>query len=318
MDGDLSICAQCGGPAAFDCARCKGVRYCGPKCQRAAWPGHRAACVAPAKAPESGSDGGSAGAPAPVAAPAPAPPPRAARGPVDAATRAAADRAVTAAVAKSREPLWRSLKETVATLAAQYDAMSPATMLRVMRTLEKLVEERGNGNVLTVADGSYMIGAGLLALLVRGMGEASHDAALAAVNAVENFTNRGPMSEVGVAAVIAAGGVPTFVELLARDHAFLRMRAGWGLRNVAVDNRCACVCVCACVRVCMFVRMRACVGCCDPPGLICARAVCLCAVAACAGRAGPRSWRRAAPARSCACSLRARWMRRAPRPPCGN
>jgi hypothetical protein len=30
------------------CSRCKGVRYCGAECQRAAWPGHKASCTSKA------------------------------------------------------------------------------------------------------------------------------------------------------------------------------------------------------------------------------------------------------------------------------
>lgn len=44
------VCAQCGGgPAAgqerlLKCGRCKGVRYCGPECQKAHWPVHKQEC----------------------------------------------------------------------------------------------------------------------------------------------------------------------------------------------------------------------------------------------------------------------------------
>ena len=34
------------GPASLRCARCRGVRYCGPKCQREAWGAHKSACAA--------------------------------------------------------------------------------------------------------------------------------------------------------------------------------------------------------------------------------------------------------------------------------
>ena len=37
---------MCGGPAALRCVQCRGVWYCGPKCQRAAWGAHKSACAA--------------------------------------------------------------------------------------------------------------------------------------------------------------------------------------------------------------------------------------------------------------------------------
>jgi hypothetical protein len=43
-------CAACGARAGQPgvrlkmCSRCKGVRYCGPQCQRAHWPAHKGKC----------------------------------------------------------------------------------------------------------------------------------------------------------------------------------------------------------------------------------------------------------------------------------
>jgi hypothetical protein len=57
------VCDVCGTPAAARCARCRGVWYCGPKCQRAAWAAHKLVCVArglDAAAAGSGASGGSA------------------------------------------------------------------------------------------------------------------------------------------------------------------------------------------------------------------------------------------------------------------
>jgi hypothetical protein len=45
----------CGGPAEAHCARCRAVAYCGPKCQRAAWPAHKIACAAAVAAASSGT-----------------------------------------------------------------------------------------------------------------------------------------------------------------------------------------------------------------------------------------------------------------------
>jgi hypothetical protein len=44
---DIALCDACGSPANLKvCARCRGVRYCGDACQRAAWKaGHKAQCV---------------------------------------------------------------------------------------------------------------------------------------------------------------------------------------------------------------------------------------------------------------------------------
>jgi hypothetical protein len=45
-----SVCAACGARAGQPgvrlqvCSRCKGVRYCGPQCQRAHWQAHKAQC----------------------------------------------------------------------------------------------------------------------------------------------------------------------------------------------------------------------------------------------------------------------------------
>jgi hypothetical protein len=45
-----SVCAKCGARAGQPgvrlqmCSRCKGVRYCGPQCQRAHWRVHKAQC----------------------------------------------------------------------------------------------------------------------------------------------------------------------------------------------------------------------------------------------------------------------------------
>ncbi len=42
------------------CARCRGVWYCGPKCQRAAWGAHKSVCAAAvAVAAAAARDGGS-------------------------------------------------------------------------------------------------------------------------------------------------------------------------------------------------------------------------------------------------------------------
>jgi hypothetical protein len=47
------VCDHCGTTAEQasvrslkDCGRCYAVRYCGKKCQLAAWPGHKEACKA--------------------------------------------------------------------------------------------------------------------------------------------------------------------------------------------------------------------------------------------------------------------------------
>ena len=48
---------MCGGPTSLQCARCRGVWYCGPKCQRGAWGAHKSAC-----APAGARGGGEAGA----------------------------------------------------------------------------------------------------------------------------------------------------------------------------------------------------------------------------------------------------------------
>jgi MYND finger len=39
-------CAVCGANSRSRCSRCHGEMYCGPQCQRAAWPAHKAACAA--------------------------------------------------------------------------------------------------------------------------------------------------------------------------------------------------------------------------------------------------------------------------------
>lgn len=44
--GGVGKCDLCGAPAAARCGRCRGVLYCGPKCQRAAWPTHKSDCAA--------------------------------------------------------------------------------------------------------------------------------------------------------------------------------------------------------------------------------------------------------------------------------
>ena len=42
----LRHCEACGksGCRLFACTKCKRVRYCGPGCQRAAWPQHKSHC----------------------------------------------------------------------------------------------------------------------------------------------------------------------------------------------------------------------------------------------------------------------------------
>lgn len=41
-------CAVCGGPGKLSCGKCRAVSYCGPECQRAAWPAHKSECAAAA------------------------------------------------------------------------------------------------------------------------------------------------------------------------------------------------------------------------------------------------------------------------------
>jgi hypothetical protein len=56
------VCDVCGGPATSRCARCRGVWYCGPTCQRAAWGAHKSACAAAVAAAAAAARGGGEGA----------------------------------------------------------------------------------------------------------------------------------------------------------------------------------------------------------------------------------------------------------------
>jgi hypothetical protein len=51
-------CDVCGAPADLLCARCRCAWYCGPKCQRGAWPTHKSACAKTASGVEAGAGGG--------------------------------------------------------------------------------------------------------------------------------------------------------------------------------------------------------------------------------------------------------------------
>ena len=44
----METCSQCGKESAklLKCAACNGASYCGSKCQAAAWPAHKDACLA--------------------------------------------------------------------------------------------------------------------------------------------------------------------------------------------------------------------------------------------------------------------------------
>jgi ribosomal protein L40E len=45
---DADVCAHCGGRnPAKSCGRCKLIKYCSAPCQRAHWPAHKYACLAP-------------------------------------------------------------------------------------------------------------------------------------------------------------------------------------------------------------------------------------------------------------------------------
>jgi hypothetical protein len=60
--GGAEVCDVCGGPATARCARCRGVWYCGPKCQRAAWGAHKLACAAAVAAAAAAASATAAGA----------------------------------------------------------------------------------------------------------------------------------------------------------------------------------------------------------------------------------------------------------------
>jgi hypothetical protein len=67
--GGAGACCVCGGPATSRCARCRGVWYCGPKCQRAAWGAHKSACAAAVAAASRGAAADCTGATAGTAPP---------------------------------------------------------------------------------------------------------------------------------------------------------------------------------------------------------------------------------------------------------
>ena len=70
------FCGYCGKAASLLCARCQQVAYCDVKCQKAAWPTHKAVCVKQkgCAVPVAGARASSAAASVPSRAPSAAAP----------------------------------------------------------------------------------------------------------------------------------------------------------------------------------------------------------------------------------------------------
>ncbi len=191
--GGTGACDVCGGPAEQRCARCRGVWYCGPKCQRAAWPTHKAVCKKP------GEGGAAAAAGATAAGVSSSAAPKVAAAGAGAAVAAAADAAASAAGVAAR--VWEELtgRARDAVLADVREVLAGA------RDAAGHVTRRCGGAAAGLA--AALREAASAPRRVSGGGGA------AAATAVCTRVLECILSDGGAAAVRAAGGVPALLRL---------------------------------------------------------------------------------------------------------
>jgi hypothetical protein len=214
--GGACVCAVCGAAATSRCARCRGVWYCGPKCQRAAWGAHKLDCAAAVAAAARGGGvgareaGGSGGGGGGVAAVAACESNAGGTGGLPAATL----REIASAVALlgSRKPQGRAAGARALVRIAKHDVGAKSN--------RKLVEFQ-----------EAVVAAGGIPLIVRALEADETGSADAAMLAHFLTAYNSEM----LAVIAAAGVIPPLTSLLASPSLAVQAAAAGALSNLGMN-----------------------------------------------------------------------------------
>jgi hypothetical protein len=222
-EGGDGACDVCGGPASLRCARCRGVWYCGPKCQRAACGAHKSACAAAVAAVRGGGGGG------------------------ESAGKAGADGVVGspasgAAVAAPREPdagggsggtggLSAATLREIARAVALLGSRKAKERVAGSRDLARIAKDGYNNNRKLVEFQEAVVAAGGVPLIVRALGAAETAEYAAYVVLILSA-----YSSDCCVAIAAAGGIPPLIVLLASPSVHVQTDALNALCNLSASD----------------------------------------------------------------------------------
>jgi HEAT repeat protein len=260
--GGAGACDVCGGPATSRCARCRGVWYCGPQCQRAAWGAHKSACAAAvaaaaaaagvarggsAESAPAGGGGSGSGAPGALGTGG-----GEGTGGLDAATLREVSRAV--AMLGSRKAAERAagthtLRIVCGTIGAsnrkRYDLQTAVVEAGGLPLLVRVLESRGHADivytdaaVVVSALAAYsrdtlraLAAAGIIPPLIALLSSPSADVQHAATGALANVG----ISAENKVTIVSAGALPLLITLLSSHSVGVQGAAAAALRNLGAS-----------------------------------------------------------------------------------